>query len=128
MIVVDTNVMVFLLTGVGPGEEAARHLRRDAEWAAPGLLLSELRNVLAGLVRTDRMDAADAAEICQDAEEILAGRLASMPSDQVLAEALKEGLSVYDAEFVVLARRLGVPLLTADRAIGAAAPDVAVGL
>ena len=128
MIVVDTNVMVYLLTGIGPGEEAARHLSRDPEWAAPTLLLSELRNVVAGLVRTCRMDAADAAEICRDAEEILGDRLASVPSEPVLEEALKKGLSAYDAEFVVLARRLGVALLTADRAIQEAAPEVAVPL
>jgi predicted nucleic acid-binding protein len=128
MIVVDTNVMVYLLTGTGPGEEAARHLSRDPEWAAPALLLSELRNVVVGLVRTSRMEATDAAEICRDAEEILGDRLASVPSEPVLEEALKEGLSAYDAEFVVLARRLGVPLLTADLAIQEAAPDVAVPL
>jgi predicted nucleic acid-binding protein len=35
-------------------------------------------------------------------------------------------MSVYDAEFVALARRLGVDLVTADGAILEGAPDVAV--
>jgi len=37
-------------------------------------------------------------------------------------------LSAYDAEFVVLARQLGLPLVTGDQAVLRAAPDVAVGL
>jgi predicted nucleic acid-binding protein len=128
MIVVDTNVMVYLLTGTGPGEEAVRLLARDPEWAAPPVLVSELRNVMGGLVRAGRMRVADAREICRDAEAILDHRVASVPSDQVLEEALDGGLSAYDAEFVVLARHLGVPLVSADRAILDAAPDIAVGL
>ena len=128
MIVVDTNVMVHLLTGAGPGEKAVRHLLEDPEWAAPTVLLSELRNVVVGMVRSGRMDAADAGAICRDAEEILGDRITSVPSDQVLNEALRGNLSAYDAEFVVLARRLNVPLLTADRAIREAVPELAVGV
>ena len=40
MIVVDTNVMAYLLTGGPNGEDAERLLRADLEWAAPGILLS----------------------------------------------------------------------------------------
>jgi len=124
MIVVDTNAVVYLLTGAGPGDEVARHFANDPEWAAPVLLVSELRNVLVGLVRSGRITIADASQIGRDAEEILGDRLAAVPSGPVLEVALETGLSGYDAEFVVLARRLNVPLLTADRAIRGAAPDV----
>ena len=128
MIVVDTNVMVYLLTGAGPGGEAARLLARDPEWAAPPILLSELRNVMVGLLRRDQLDVTDAIEICQDAEAVLGDRLASVPAAPVLEAAYEGGLTAYDAEFVVLARTLGVPLVTADRAILIGAPDVAVAL
>ena len=46
MIVVDTNVMLRLVLGGEDGADAARLLERDGEWAAPGILMSELRNVL----------------------------------------------------------------------------------
>jgi predicted nucleic acid-binding protein len=128
MIVVDTNVMVYLLTGSGPGEEAARLLAGDPEWAAPPILLSELRNVMVGLVRRGRIEVIDAAAICNDAETILGERIASVPSEPVLETARSAGLSAYDAEFVVLARSLGVPLVTADGAILTGAPDVGVAL
>jgi predicted nucleic acid-binding protein len=128
MIVVDTNVMVYLLAGVGPGEEARKLLERDPEWTAPSLLRSELRNVVLGLVRRGRLEMADALEICRDAEAILGDRVASLPDGAVLAAAEEAGLTAYDAEYVALARALGVPLVTADTAILDAAPDVAVGL
>ena len=108
--------------------KAVELLENDPEWAAPSILLSELRNVLVGLVRSDRLTPADAEEMCFDAQEILGDRVASVPSGPVLEVALNKGLSAYDAEFIVLARRLGISLVTADRGILEAASDVAVGL
>jgi len=53
MIVVDTNVLAYLLM---PGKFTAgaeQLLRSDPEWAAPVLWRSELRNVLATYVRAN---------------------------------------------------------------------------
>ena len=128
MIVVDTNVMVHLLAGLGPGEKAARLLANDPEWAAPTILLGELRNVMVGLFRRGQIQASDALAICVDAEAVLGERVVSVPSQPVLETAATGGMSAYEAEFVVLARSLGVPLVTADRVILEGAPDVAVPL
>ena len=128
MIVVDTNVMVYLLTGSGRGDAAAKLLASDPEWAAPPILLSELRNVVVGFFRRGQILESDALAICEDAESILGSRVASVPASPVLEAAIQGELSAYDTEFVVLARRLGVPLVTADQGILAGAPDVAVGL
>jgi predicted nucleic acid-binding protein len=128
MIVVDTNVMVYLLTGIGPGDEAARLLASDPEWTAPPILISELRNVMAGLLRRRRISIEDALDICEDAQAVLGDRVASVPSEPVLETSVQGNMSAYDAEFVVLARHLGVPLVTADRTILEGAPDVALPL
>ena len=128
MIVVDTNVMVYLLTGSGQGEEAALLLAHDPEWAAPPILLSEIRNVVAGLLRRGQIAEQDAVDICEDAEAVLGDRVASVPASPALESAIRGDMSAYDAEFVVLARRLGVPLVTADQAILDGAPDAAVPL
>jgi len=120
--------MVYLLTGSGPWKDAARLLEHDPQWAAPPILLSELRNVTVGLLRGGHLQEADALGICEDAEEILHQRVASVPALPVLETAMAGNLSAYDAEFVVLARQLGVPLVTADQAILDGAPDVAVSL
>ena len=47
LIVVDT-VMVRLVLGGAAGTEAALLFEREAEWAAPSILMSELHNVLVG--------------------------------------------------------------------------------
>ena len=60
-----------------------------------------------------------------DAEAVLDGRIAHVDGADVLKTALDLGLSAYDAEFVVLARALGVGLVSRDGAILDAATDCA---
>ena len=126
MIVVDTNVMVRLVVGGADGTAAALLLEQDPEWAAPSILMSELHNVLLGFVRRGAMTSDQAKAMSADAAMVLGGRIASVPGQEVLDIALECGLTAYDAEFVALARTLGVPLATLDNAILRSATDVAV--
>ena len=128
MIVVDTNVMVRLVVGGADGIEAALLFERETEWAAPGILLSELRNVLVGFVRRGAVTSEQARAMSDDAALVLGGRIAGVAGNQVIDVALECGLTAYDAEFVALARALGVPLATLDNEILHGAPDVAVSL
>ena len=63
-----------------------------------------------------------------DAIALLEGCVVGMPGAVVIDVALECGLTAYDAEFVALARLLGVPLVTMDSAILRGAPDVANSL
>ncbi len=126
VIVVHTNVMVRLVVGGPGGASAAWLLLRDPDWAAPPLLMSELRNVLLGFVRRGWVTADQAKAMCDDAGAVLGPRVVSVPSDRVIEAALECGLTAHDAEFVVVARELGVRLATADRGILGGARDVAV--
>ncbi len=125
MIVVDTNVMTSLVVDGQDAVDSAALLVKDAEWAAPGILLSELRNVLLGFVRRGDLTPDQAKAMCDDASLVLAGRIIRVGGSRVIDTALECGLTAYDAEFVVLARTLGIPLATSDRAILAGAPDIA---
>ena len=128
MIVVDTNVMTHLLVGGESGADAAMLFEQDPEWAAPIILMSELRNVLLGLVRRGALISDQAKAMSDDAAVILGNRIATVTSAQVFDIALECGLTAYDAEFVALARTLGIPLATLDSAILQGATDVAVSL
>ena len=128
MIVVGTNVMVRLVVGGRGGADAARLFLRDPEWAAPALLMSELRNVLLGFARRGSLTAEQARAVCHDAAAVLGPRVVRVSGDRVIDAALECQLSAYHAEFVVAARELGVRLATEDRAVLRGAGDVAVGV
>ena len=126
MIVVDTNVMASFLLGGEGGADAALLFETDPEWVAPIILISELRNVLLGFVRRGVLTSDQAKAMSDDAAMILGDRIATVASGQVFDVGLECGLTAYDAEFVALARTLGVPLATSDKAILVGATDVAM--
>ncbi len=128
MIVVDTNVIAYLLI---PGQHTAAAratLARDPEWAAPLLWRSELRNVLTIYVRSGELTLRQATSLQDAAEALLFGREHHVASAQVLALAKSSGRSAYDCEFVATARYLNAKLVTSDRPLLAAFPDDAVAL
>jgi predicted nucleic acid-binding protein len=125
VIVADTNVLAALVLR-GPDARAADALlRTDQQWSVPILWRSEFRSVLAQYVRSRGLTRAHALALAEAAEQVVAGREHLVPTDDVLAVILTTPLSAYDAEFVALARALGVPLITWDKAILRHAPDVA---
>ena len=66
--------------------------------------------MLTNYLRRDRLQLSEAVALMQRAEVLLANR---------------SRCSAYDCEFVVAAQQLGVPLVTEDRAVLVAFPDVA---
>lgn len=126
MIVADTNLIAYLVL---PGERtlaAEAVLRADPVWSAPLLWRSELRNVLATYVRGGRLALGDALSMAERAEELMSDREFTVPTEDVLALAASSGCSAYDCEFVILARDLGVPLVTVDAGLLSAFGDTAV--
>ena len=126
MIVVDANIVLPLLR-----EDACtagtRDVRaRDSDWVVPSLLKAELANALlkdvrAGFLSLDgaMLASATAADVLADAREL-------DPSfADIVVTAHRSGLTAYDATYVVLARTLGVPLITEDKQILRACPDIA---
>lgn len=115
MIVVDTNLLVYLYVEGEHTDQAEGVLERDAAWAAPLLWRSEFRNVLSGLVRRRALRLEDAIGIAREAERIMAGREYGVVTHDVLQLAARSGCSGYDCEFVALARDLDTVLVTVDR-------------
>lgn len=125
MIVVDTNVMVYLWVPSRDTAAAEALLVKDPEWAAPVLWRSEFRNALIGYVRRRMLSIGDAQHIIREAEEHMHAHEYAVSSDAVLLMANSSPCSAYDCEFVVLAQELQLPLVTADRQIVSAFPAVA---
>jgi predicted nucleic acid-binding protein len=126
VIVVDTNVLAYLLLPGGRARLAEQVLERDPSWAAPGILRSEFRNVLVGWIRRGGLTLDQAVSTAVEAEDFVRGREYAVPARDVLELAAVSGCTAHDCEFVALARQLGVRLVTGDRQVLAAFPDTAV--
>ena len=125
MIAVDTNVVAYLLL---PGPHTALVddlLIQQPEWAAPPLWRSEWRNVLAGYLRRGVLNLDQALALQQQAEHLVIRHEEPVSSQAVLQLVASSRCSAYDCEFVAAAQQLRVPLVTADRAVLLAFPDVA---
>jgi predicted nucleic acid-binding protein len=127
VIVADVSLIAGFALDTGQAELADAVCRADAVWAAPLLWRSEFRNVLGRCLQAGlTMEAALLA--WEAAEEIMGGREYRVSSAPVLELAWRSKCPAWDCEYVVLARDLDVPLVTADRRILRAFPKVAVSL
>ena len=128
MIVADTNIMAYLIIGGAQTPLAEAALQRDPLWAVPHLWRSEFRNILATHLRQGLMTLAKANELMGDAEALLSRGEHDVSSEEVLGLASASRCTAYDCEYVALAYRLGVPLVTTDAQLLRAFPGVAVAL
>jgi predicted nucleic acid-binding protein len=129
LIVADTNLVAYLLMNGRYSALAEKVFAKDPRWAAPLLWRSEFQSVLLKCVREGRFGTTDAMQIAGAAEILFAGNEYVMGASdpEVLRIAVEvPGCSAYDAEFVALARELGLPLVTADERLLKAFPGTAV--
>ncbi len=66
--------------------------------------------------------------ILDTAEEVIGENQYAVPADEVLKLAVSSGCTGYDSEFALLARDLSVRLVTLDRELLRAFPEIAVSL
>jgi predicted nucleic acid-binding protein len=128
VIVVDTNILVYLYITSERSSLAADLFRHDPDWTAPLLWRSEFRNVLALYIRQERLSLVEARQIMDNATELMLDWEYEVTSYHVLDLAAQSTCTAYDCEFVALAQELGVPLVTVDRQILAQFSNVAVSL
>ncbi len=127
MVLVDTNVLVYLLIEGDRTRQAQALFSRDPEWKSEGFLLVELSNVLATYARTGALSADRARLVLAEGERILRGAV-NVPHARALEAALRFGVSAYDARFLVAAELLGTRLATEDAKLRAAAPRLTESL
>ena len=127
-VVVDTNVVAYLLLGTERFvDEAEACFHAVSNPIAPAHWESELANVVwmavrsgilppeegpvrLSLARRLGIESVSIATLCQGA----------------LLRSIASGIAVYDTLFVELAARMGCPLLTFDKPVIKAFPDIAI--
>jgi predicted nucleic acid-binding protein len=128
MLLVDTNVVAYLLIE-GDHTKTAQALRsRDPDWRSEAFLLVEFTNVLVSSIATKRMTLALAEDLLIRVTSLFDGKLARVAHASVLATAVRHRVSAYDARFLTLAHQLGVRLVTDDARLRAAAPALTQSL
>ena len=128
MIVADTNLIAYLLIEGEFTPRAERVYQDDNSWAAPYLWRSEFRNILASYLRKEYLSIAEAKLKMQIAERILAGKEFELKSDSILDLAMQSGLSARNCEYVLLAQRLEIKLVTNDRKVRRSFPEITIDL
>ncbi len=127
MIIVDTNVIVYLFITGDQTSLAQKVLAKDPQWVVPPLWQSEFRNVLAAYVRHG-MALSRAKQLMFDALRTLEQRDILPSYEEVLDLIAESDCTAYDCEFMALAKELGLPLVTADKQLLSQFPDWAVSL
>lgn len=118
MIVVDTNIIsYFWIKGGEYTPLAERVFEKDPAWCAPFLWRSEFCNVLSGYLRRNSIVIQEAMNIVRKVEKFFENHEYSISGAATLELIAKSSCSAYDCEFVALAQRLNVPLVSADQKI-----------
>lgn len=128
MIVVDTNILVYLHLPTKFTSAAETLLTMQQQWCAPLLWRSEFRNVLALYLRKELITLDAAVQTQQQAELLLTGNEYQVPSIDVLELVNSSDCSAYDCEYVALAKQLNIDLYTQDKKVLKAFPDIAKAL
>ncbi len=115
MIVADVNLVVYLLTENPWRDAAVRVWQGDPDWAMPPLWRHEFLNVLATLVRREFLEREQAVRLWHDAVSLFGPTEMEPDMEKALALACEYEVSAYDAQYVVLADRLGCRLVTGDQ-------------
>ncbi len=128
MLLVDTNVVAYLLID-GDHTQAAQRLRAlDPDWRSEAFLLVEFTNVLASSIMRKRMTLSLAEDFLAKTVDLFEGKLGSVPHAAVLAIAARHRVSAYDARFLALADQLGSRLVTENARLRAAVPALTQSL
>lgn len=122
MIVVDVNVLAYLLIPGKYTEAAERLFQEDPAWVVPRLWRSELRNILATCMPAGQMGRAEAMLIFQRAAELVGTEEYEVETADVLRASEQSKCSAYDCEYLALAEYLDLVLVTADANLAKAIP------
>ena len=128
MIAVDSNILAYLLIDGGRTTEARLLLERDPDWHSDAFSLVELTNILATTIRVGHLDVSRATTALVEAQAVMSAGLHAVAHSEALTLANRFRVSAYDARYLGVALALGVPLVSEDRRLRTAAPELTQSL
>lgn len=127
MVVIDTNILAYLLIEGDQTKQARALFAQDSEWHSEAFILIEFSNIIATYQRTGDLTQTQAERLLRQAETLMRG-LIDVPHIAALQTARKFSVSAYDARFLVAADSLSERLVTADARLRDSAPGLTQSL
>ena len=128
MIVVDANVIIYMVYETSFSPLARQVHAADPDWVVPDLWEAEVLNGLMNELRAGHTRLDDVIEAARNTALLVAGKSHRCDRTTILRTADEARLTAYDAYYVALARALGVKLVTEDGRIQKHCKDVARSL
>jgi predicted nucleic acid-binding protein len=128
VLVVDANIVAYLLVEGEKMAQARALWATDSDWRAPRLLFYELVNVFSQLLKRKALSLQAASSGLGSSLDLIRLLDADPPAARILEIASKLGLSAYDASYLAAAEILRAPLVTEDARLLRAAPEIARSL
>jgi predicted nucleic acid-binding protein len=128
VIVADTNLVVYLFIPSEFTERARQVHALDPDWMFPPIAMSEAANVLATLSNEKWITPETAYGALEHIEKCIISGIRDVSMRAALELAIQKRISVYDAQFIVLARSMGVHLITQDGRLKNKFPEVALSM
>lgn len=126
MIIVDANIIAYLVLKTEKTEIAEKVLAADSDWYAPVLWRSEVQNILANYIRHNLLTLDAAQKIMGKTLDMMDEREYFVSSDLVLDLVSASHCTAYDCEYVALARQHNLELVTFDKEIVKYFPETAI--
>jgi predicted nucleic acid-binding protein len=121
VVLIDTNILAYLLLEGDRTALAQELYERDSDWCSEAFLMVEFSNVLATSIRSRAITREQGVKLLAGAEALVPV-LTSVQHERVLEAAIQFGTSAYDARFIALAMQMKIKLVTEDARLRSAVP------
>jgi predicted nucleic acid-binding protein len=127
VVLVDTNILAYLMIEGDRTAAAQKLFERDSDWCSEAFVMVEFSNIIATYVRTGALTQTQGTKLLAEAQAQIP-TLHSVVTAQALETAMQLGISAYDARFISLAKQLKLKLVTEDAKLRVAVPAWAISL
>lgn len=126
MIIADANLIGNLFIKSEHSSLAIQVFEKDPDWYAPILWQSEVRSMVTGYLRHKPLTLDRAHQIMDEAHGLMVDHERFISSNLVLELVSMSHCTSYDCEYVALAREMNLTLITFDKQVVGAFPQIAV--
>jgi predicted nucleic acid-binding protein len=127
VVLVDTNILAYLMIEGDRTAAAQKLFERDSDWCSEAFAMVEFSNILTTYIRTKALTQAQGVRLLTEAQTLMP-TLHNIANMQALETATEHGISAYDARFISLAKHLKQRLVTEDIKLRAAVPSWTISL